>query len=355
MDRPLPTPIPAPATYAAAGVDIAAGDAAVERIRRVVATTDRPGVLGGIGGFGGLFALDVDRYRHPVLVSATDGVGTKLMVARAAGRFDTVGVDLVAMCVDDVVCSGAEPLFFLDYVAMGTLVPDRLEQLVAGVALGCRQAGCALLGGETAEHPGAMEPDGLDLAGFAVGVVEHDRRLGPALVRSGDVLVGLPSPGLRSNGFTLARHVLFDRAGLDADGPAWAGASRSVADELLTPSVIYAPAVLDAVVAAAGGVHACAHITGGGIPGNLVRVLPPDCDALLDRRAWARPRIMDEIARLGPVADDEMTRVFNLGLGMVVVVDPHAVDAALGALAGAGHRASVVGRVVTGTRRVVLE
>ncbi|MHB8220248.1 MAG: phosphoribosylformylglycinamidine cyclo-ligase [Acidimicrobiales bacterium] len=354
MDRPLSSPVPAPATYAAAGVDIAAGDAAVERIRHVVATTDRPGVLGGIGGFGGLFSLDVDRYRRPVLVSATDGVGTKLMVALAAGRFDTVGIDLVAMCVDDVVCSGAEPLFFLDYVAMGTLVPERLEQVVAGVALGCRRAGCALLGGETAEHPGAMEPDGLDLAGFAVGVVEHDRRLGPSLVRSGDVLVGLPSPGLRSNGFTLARHVLFDRAGLDADGPAWDGATQSLADELLTPSVIYAPAVLDAVAAAGGGVHACAHITGGGIPGNVVRVLPPDCDAELDRRTWTRPRLMGEIARLGDVADDEMARVFNLGLGMVVVVDHHAVDAVLGAFSNAGHRATVVGHVVTGTRRVVL-
>lgn len=335
-------------------MDISAGEDAVERIRSIVATTDRPGVLGGIGDFGGMFSLDADRYRRPVLVSATDGVGTKLMVAQAAGRFDTVGIDLVAMCVDDVACSGAEPLFFLDYVAMGTLVPERLEQVVAGVASGCRQAGCALLGGETAEHPGAMGSDDLDLAGFAVGVVEHDRRLGPSRVHPGDVLVGLPSPGLRSNGFTLARHVLFERAGLDLGGPAWVGAGHSLADELLTPSVIYAPAVLGAVAAAGEGMHACAHITGGGIPGNLVRVLPPGCDAEVELRAWTRPRIMDEIARLGDVSDEEMARVFNLGLGMVVVVEHDAVDTVLGALTLAGTEAVVVGRVVDGARRVVL-
>ena len=213
-----------PATYAGAGVDIAAGDAAVERIRASVASTARPGVLGGIGGFGGLFALDTDRYRAPVLVSSTDGVGTKLLVARATGRYDTVGIDLVAMCVDDLVCAGAEPLFLLDYLAVGKLDPEQIEAVVAGVAEGCRQAGCALLGGETAEHPGAMAPDDLDMAGFAVGVVEATRCLGPDRVGAGDVLVGLPSPGLRSNGYSLARHVLLERAGLALDEPAWAGA-----------------------------------------------------------------------------------------------------------------------------------
>jgi phosphoribosylformylglycinamidine cyclo-ligase len=348
------------ATYAGAGVDIAAGDAAVDRIKDLVASTTRPGVLGGIGGFGGLFALDADRYRQPVLVSATDGVGTKLLVARATGRYGTVGIDLVAMCVDDLVCSGAEPLFFLDYVAVGRLVPDRIEEVVAGVADGCRQAGCALIGGETAEHPGAMADDDLDLAGFAVGVVERGHELGPDRVRPGDVLIGLPSPGLRSNGYTLARHVLLERAALTLGGPAWTGAGHSLADELLRPSVIYAPAVLAAIAAGAaavgesGGVHACAHITGGGIPGNLVRVLPPDCDARLDRRAWTVSPIFGEIARLGEVADDEMARVFNLGLGMILVVDQQAGEAVLAALADAGQEAAVVGAVVGGSGKVDL-
>ena len=357
-------PGPGRATYAAAGVDIAAGDAAVERIKHLVAGTARPGVLGGIGGFGALFALDVERYRRPVLVSATDGVGTKLLVARATGRYGTVGVDLVAMCVDDLVCAGAEPLFFLDYVAVGRLVPDRLEEVVAGIADGCRQAGCALVGGETAEHPGAMADDDLDLAGFAVGVVEQGQELGPHRVVSGDVLIGLPSPGLRSNGYSLARHVLLERGGRGLDDPAWSGADRSVADELLRPSVIYAPAVLAAIEAgkaAVGGgedgpvgVHACAHITGGGIPGNLVRVLPDGCDARLDRRGWEVPEIFGEIARLGEVADDEMARVFNLGLGMVLVVDQQAGPAVLEALRGAGNDPVVVGAVVEGSGRVDL-
>ena len=248
------------------------------------ASTARPEVLAGIGGFAGQFALDPGRYREPVLVSSTDGVGTKVLVAKAAGRYDTIGIDLVAMCVDDLVCTGAEPLFLLDYLAVGKLVPERVETVVSGVAEGCRQAGCALLGGETAEHPGAMGPDEFDLAGFAVGVVERDERLGPERVRVGDALVGLASPGLRSNGYTLARHVCFERAGRGLDDPAWDGADRSVADELLRPSVIYAPAILAALGVAPGAVHACAHITGGGIAGNVPRLLP----ARRRRRARAR-------------------------------------------------------------------
>jgi len=345
-----------PASYAGAGVDIAAGDSAVERIRGLVASTARPEVLGGIGGFGGSFAFDPARYRRPVLVASTDGVGTKVLVARAAGRFGTIGVDLVAMCVDDLVCVGAEPLFLLDYVSTGKLDPDQMEQLVAGVAFGCRQAGCALLGGEMAEHPGAMEPGEFDLAGFAVGAVDRDAMLGPERVTPGDVLVGLASPGLRCNGYSLARHVLLERAGRSLDDPAWDGAPHSLADELLLASVVYAPAVL-AVLGAlgAGEVRAAAHITGGGIPGNLVRALPPTCDAVVERGSWTEPRIFEEIRRLGDVDDQEMTRVFNLGIGMVLVVAPGALQRALEALASAGRPASVVGAVTEGTGRVVVE
>lgn len=342
------------ATYAGAGVDIVAADAAVERLKGLAAATDRPGVLEGIGGFGGLFALDVTGHRRPVLVSSTDGVGTKLAVARATGRLDTVGIDLVAMCVDDVVCTGAEPLYLLDYLAVGRLDPARVEQVVGGVAEGCRRAGCALLGGETAEHPGVMGDDDLDLAGFAVGVVEHDERLGPHRVRPGDVLVGLPSPGLRSNGYTLARHVLLDRASLDLQGPAWSGADHSLADELLRPSEIYAPAVLAAVAAGDDAVHACAHVTGGGIAGNLARVLPPECDATVRRATWDVPRIFGEIARLGEVDGAEMDRVFNLGLGMVLVVAPGAVDGVVRAIAGRGRQAAVVGEIGPGAGEVAV-
>lgn len=342
------------ATYAAAGVDIAAGDEVVRRIRASVASTERPGVLGAIGGFAGRFALDTARYRRPVLVSSTDGVGTKMLVARATGRYGTVGIDLVAMCVDDLVCVGAEPLFLLDYVATGRLHPQRLEAIVAGIAEGCRAAGCALLGGETAEHPGAMDPDDVDVAGFALGVVESGAELGAERVREGDVLVGLLSPGLRSNGYSLARHVLLERAGRSLDGPAWAGAGHTLADELIRPSVVYAPAVLAAV--SAGGVHACAHITGGGIAGNLVRVLPGDLDASVRRETWEQPPIFGEIARSGPVGDEEMLRVFNMGLGMVLAVAPDVVDDVRSAIAGATPHveSAIVGAVVRGTGRVRL-
>ncbi len=327
------------ATYAGAGVDIAAGDAAVERLRSMVA---------GIGGFGGQFPLDTALYTKPVLVASTDGVGTKLVVARASGRYDTVGIDLVAMCVDDLVCVGAEPLFMLDYIATGKVDPDQVATVVAGVHEGCRRAGCALIGGETAEHAGVMAADELDLAGFAVGVVEQGTQLGPERVRTGDAIVGLASPGLRSNGYTLARHVLLERAGLDLGDPAWEGAAHSVADELLRPSVIYTPAVLATRAALGDALHACAHITGGGIVGNLPRVLPDDLGARLERSAWEEPRIFAEIERLGGVEGDEMDRVFNRGVGMALLLDAGAVDGALGALAGAGQPASVIGAVVDG-------
>src|SRR5699024_6142850 len=223
---------------------IEAGEAAVERIKPLVRSTYRPEVLGDIGGFGGLFALAADRYREPVLVSSTDGVGTKAMLATATGSFDTIGIDLVAMCVDDLICQGAEPLFFLDYISVGKLDPDQVEALVAGVAEGCRQAGCALIGGEMAEHPGAMKPGEFDLVGFSVGIVERDRLITGEYVAAGDVVIGLPSPGLRSNGYSLARRALLETAGRRLDGPAWDGAERTLGEELLIPSVIYTPAVL---------------------------------------------------------------------------------------------------------------
>ena len=340
------------ATYGAAGVDLLAAEAAVERIGRLVASTSRPEVLGSIGGFGGLFALDTDRYANPVLVSSTDGVGTKMLVAQALGRYDTVGIDLVAMCVDDLVCVGAEPLFFLDYVATGRLDPDRLVEVVGGIAAGCRRVGCALVGGETAEHPGAMGDHDLDLAGFAVGVVERGEELGATRVRVGDQLIGLLSPGLRSNGYSLARHVLLERAERTLDAPAWPGAARSLGEELLEPSVIYTPAVLGATGAAGGGVHACAHVTGGGLAANLARVLPSDCDGLIERGSWEVPRIFTEIAKAGHVDDGEMARVFNMGIGMVLAVDPASVDAVRDALGREEIGSTQIGVVVSGSGTV---
>jgi phosphoribosylformylglycinamidine cyclo-ligase len=337
-------------SYAGAGVNIAAGEEAVARIRERVRSTFRSEVLGDLGGFGGLFSFDPSRYRNPVLVSSTDGVGTKAAIAHQTGRFDTIGVDLVAMCVDDIATTGAEPLFFLDYVAVGRLDPGEVEQIIAGVVEGCRQSRCALIGGEMAEHPGMMEPGHFDLAGFAVGVVERDRLVTGERVRPGDLLVGFPSPGLRCNGYSLARRVLLDVAARPLDGPAWDGAHHSLADELLRPSVIYAPAVaalLDAVE-----VRALAHVTGGGLPGNVARVLPRSCDAVVRRGTWEVPPIFEELQRLGQVAEEEMARTFNLGIGMVAVVAPDDVFAAHDALRAAGVASVEIGEVVPGGGQV---
>jgi phosphoribosylformylglycinamidine cyclo-ligase len=333
-------------TYARAGVDIDAGERAVELIRPMVASTRRPEVLGGIGGFGGLFAVPAG-YRQPVLVASTDGVGTKLELARAAGRVGTIGIDLVAMCVDDLVCQGAEPLFFLDYVAVGVLDPAQMAEIVSGVAAGCRTAGCTLLGGEMAEHPGVMAPGSFDVAGFAVGIAERDRVVDGSTAAPGDVLIGLRSPGLRSNGFSLVRAIL-ERTGAALDGPAWDGADRTLADELLVPSVIYAPAVLG--VLREVDLRAAAHITGGGIPGNVPRVLPPGTEAVVDRRAWEPPRIMTELVRRGGVADEESLHVFNQGLGMVLCVPPSDASRAVEILSRQGVAAAVVGELVAAER-----
>jgi phosphoribosylformylglycinamidine cyclo-ligase len=340
-------------SYEDAGVSISAGEEAVERIKSKVRSTFRPEVIGDIGGFGGLFSFAQHRYTHPVLVSSTDGVGTKALVAQAAGRFDTIGVDLVAMCVDDIVCQGAEPLFFLDYIAVGKLDPDHIEQLVEGVAHGCRQAGCALVGGEMAEHPGAMDPGEFDLVGFAVGVAERDRLITGQHIRPGDVVIGLPSPGLRSNGYSLARKVLLESAGLSLSQPAWKGASHTLADELLQPSVVYAPAVAELLRHV--DVRGIVHVTGGGLPGNLPRVLPEGTAVDIDRRSWEAPRIFGEIQRLGDVSDEEMLKVFNLGIGMVVVVAAEEAHRTLDLLRREGHRAVEIGAVTSGHGQVRVE
>ena len=340
-------------TYAAAGVSIDGGEEAVRRIAATVASTNRAGVLGAIGGFGGLFHLGRDRFTDPVLVASADGVGTKLEVARLVGRYDTVGVDLVAMLVDDLVCVGAEPLFLLDYVALGTLDPARLEEIVGGIAAGCRVASTALLGGETAEHGGVMRPDDLDLAGFAVGVLERGAELGAHRVRPGDALVGFASPGLRSNGYSLARRVLLgDPSALERR--AYPGTTATLAEVLLEPSVIYAPAALGALGARPDAVHAIAHVTGGGIVGNVARVLPGDLDAVIDLDGFATPEIFFEIQRRGPVSAHEMVRVFNCGLGMVLVVDPLAANDVIAIAGDHGVEATRVGRVEAGAGAVRL-
>jgi len=340
-------------TYAQSGVSIDAGDEAVERIKEVVASTKRPEVLGGIGGFGGLFKLDNSKFKEPVLVASADGVGTKLEVARQVGRYDSVGIDLVAMLVDDLACIGAEPLFLLDYVAVGALDPARLEELVTGIAAGCRQANTALLGGETAEHGGVMKPDDLDVAGFAVGVVERGSEMGPERVRDGDVLIGLGSPGLRSNGYSLARSVLVKDQS-DLAKPAFEGSARTLGDELLVPSVIYAPTITAIRAELGSAIHAAAHITGGGILGNVVRILPEGLNANIDMDTFETPEIFFEIQRRGQVSADEMVRVFNCGLGMVVSVDSSSASAALTIARAQGIVATVVGTISTGSQKVVL-
>lgn len=344
-----------PLTYAAAGVDIDAGERAVDLMRSLVASTTRPEVVGGLGGFGGLFAMPAG-LRSPLLVASTDGVGTKLAVAVAAGRLTTIGVDLVAMCVDDLVCQGAEPLFFLDYQLWGRLDPGAVAEVMAGIADGCRQAGCAILGGELAEHPGLLPEGDFDLAGFAVGVVEKDRIVGPAgpnPPREGDALVGLFSGGLRSNGYSLARAALLGRAGRRLEEEAWAGAGCSLADELLRPSLVYAPAVLSLLPRF--DVHAVAHITGGGLPGNVPRALPAHLDAVIRKGSWPVPPIFAEIQKAAAVDDAEMYRTFNMGLGLVLAVAPGEAPQVVAALDALGLGAALVGKVVAGEGRCLLE
>ena len=304
-------------TYAGAGVDIAAGDALVRRIAPMARATDRPGAMGGIGGFGALFDLRAAGHEDPVLVAATDGVGTKLRVALDTGRLGGVGRDLVAMCVNDLVCQGAEPLFFLDYLATARLDVEAAAAVIAGVAEACREAGCALVGGETAEMPGMYAEGDLDLAGFAVGAVERGRIL-PSGVAEGDAIWGWPSDGLHSNGFSLVRRIAADRGLGWADPAPWGGGDLGAA--LLVPTRLYVRPALDAI--AAGGVRALAHVTGGGLAENVPRVLPEGLGARIDLGAWERAPLFRWLAEAGDVAPQEMLRTFNCGIGMAVVAEP---------------------------------
>jgi phosphoribosylformylglycinamidine cyclo-ligase len=335
-----------PLTYRAAGVDIEAGDEAVRRIAPLARATFRPEVLGGIGAFAGFVKLPAG-YSEPVLVSSTDGVGTKLKVAFLADRHDTVGIDLVAMSVNDLLVHGAEPLYFLDYIGIPRLDPARVEAIVRGVAEGCRQANCALIGGETAELPDLYAPGEYDLAGFAVGIVERSKILDGSAVKPGDVLLGLASSGLHSNGYSLARRIVFDvmKLGLDAVFP---GTGRTVGDVLLEPTRIYVPAVLSV----REHVHAMAHITGGGITGNLPRVLPEGCRAIVRRRAWDVLPVFQALQARGGVEDAEMLRTFNMGIGYIVVVPAEKADRVTAALTAAGETVRAIGEIVAGERAV---
>ncbi len=322
-------------TYRDAGVDIEAGDALVERIKPLARATNRLGVMGGLGGFGALFDLKAAGFKDPVLVSTTDGVGTKLVLAIETGRHDTVGIDLVAMCVNDLVVQGAEPLFFLDYFAAGALDVAQAARVVAGIAEGCRLAGCALVGGETAEMPGLYSKGDYDLAGFAVGAAERHALL-PAGVAAGDTILGLASSGVHSNGYSLVRRIVDGRWNLPFDG-------RTMGEWLMTPTRIYVASML--ALHRAGLLCAAAHITGGGLPGNLPRVLPDGIGAVIDT-PWPVPPIFPWLAREGGVAADEMLRVFNCGVGMALVVQD--ADAALALLAGLGETAFRIGHIAPG-------
>ena len=338
-------------TYSDAGVSIHAGERAVELLKTKVQRTSRPEVVGDLGGFAGLFRFDVTKYRKPLLASSTDGVGTKLVIAQQMDVHDTVGVDLVAMVVDDLVACGAEPLFLLDYVACGEVVPEKVAAIGAGIADGCRTAGCALLGGETAEHPGVLRPHEYDLAATGVGVVEEDDILGAPRVEVGDTIIAMGSSGLHSNGYSLVRHTLLGIARMRLDTVIEEFENqRTLGQELLTPTRIYARDCLDLLVESE--VRALAHITGGGITGNLVRVLPDSVDAVVDRATWRPQPIFDLVQRKGRIEQSEMESTFNMGVGMMAVVSPDDSDRALAFLRNRGMDAWVAGEVVNGTGEV---
>jgi len=340
------------ATYAAAGVSIAAGEEAVEQFKPWAKKASRPEVLGGIGGFAGLFKLKLDRWKEPVLAASTDGVGTKIAVAQAMDVHDTIGVDLVAMVVDDLVVCGAEPVLLQDYIAIGKVVPEKVAAIVKGIAEGCVQAGCALLGGETAEHPGLMSDGAYDVSATGIGVVEADKILGPEKVQDGDVVIAMGSTGLHSNGYSLARHVLLDIARMPLEGHV-EEFGRTLGEELLEPTKIYAKDCL--ALAAEADARTFAHITGGGLVSNLARVIPDGLTATLDRGTWTPAPVFALIAQRGRVERDEMEKAFNMGVGMVAVVSAEDADRALAVLTARHVPAWVLGEIgPAGAERVVL-
>ena len=329
-----------PVSYEAAGVSIEAGDKAVELFAPLAKKASRPEVRGGLGGFAGLFALG--KYKEPLLAAGSDGVGTKLAVAQAMDKHDTIGIDLVAMCVDDLVVCGAEPLFLQDYIAIGKVVPEKVAEIVSGIAEGCVQAGCALLGGETAEHPGVMEPEDYDVSATAVGVVEADELLGPHRVQEGDVVIAMASSGLHSNGYSLARHVLLERAGLPLDGHV-EELGRTLGEELLEPTRIYALDCLE--LASECEVRTFCHVTGGGLVGNMERIIPDGLVADMHRSTWTPGPIFRTISSVGAVPREEMEKTFNMGVGMVAVVSAADRDRALAILAARHVDSWVLGEI----------
>ena len=337
-------------SYKAAGVDVTAGYEAVERIKPLVESTYIPGVMGTLGGFGGLFAPDVSGMKRPVLVSGTDGVGTKLKLAFLMDKHDTVGIDCVAMCVNDIICCGAKPIFFLDYIAIGKNDPEKVATLVSGVAEGCVQSGCALIGGETAEHPGTMQPDDYDLAGFSVGIVDKSRVLDHSTMQTGDVVLALPSSGLHSNGYSLVRKV-FDVEHTDL-GRTYDELGTTLGEALLTPTVIYVKPVLAALEAAQ--VRGISHITGGGFYENIPRAIPDGLCAKIEKAAIHTPAIFGLLQRMGSIPEHDMFNTYNMGVGMTMVVSRDTADAALSALRAGGCNAYAVGEIVTGQEKVVL-
>ena len=339
-------------SYAAAGVDIDAGDRAVELMKSKVARASRPEVVGGLGGFAGLFRLDLKKYRDPLLASSTDGVGTKLAIAQAMDKHDTVGIDLVGMVVDDLVVCGAEPLFMQDYIAVGRVVPEKVATIVGGIAAGCELAGCALVGGETAEHPGLMADDHYDIAGTGVGVVEADKLLGADRVQAGDVIIAMASSGVHSNGFSLVRHVLLQGARMRLEGEV-EEFGRSLGEELLTPTRIYSKDCL--AIIEETDVHAFSHVTGGGLAANLARVLPQHLSARLDRGTWTPPPVFGLVQRKGKIDEVEMDRTFNMGVGMVAVLPADDVDRTLALLTARHLDSWVLGEIVPGDGSALLE
>ena len=338
-----------PLTYRDAGVDIEAGESLVERIKPLVQKTQRPECLGNIGGFGGLFELPIDRYRRPVLVSGTDGVGTKLKLAVMLDRHDTIGIDLVAMCVNDVLVLGAEPLYFLDYFATGRLSPEHAQSVIAGIASGCETAGAALIGGETAEMPGMYSPGDYDLAGFCVGVVEKDEIIDGSHIRAGDQVLGLASSGLHSNGYSLARAVL-ERSSATLGQPI---GETTLGEALLAPTRIYVRPILALLKAVP--IHGIAHITGGGLTGNIPRILPDNCDCRIDATAWPRPEIFQWLQSEGSIDDTEMLRTFNCGIGLVIIVSSDTAAQAHEMLKASGETVYRLGEVQAGSRGIIFD